>query len=338
VRKLDASRLPSSAAKDAANWIRGECNQAGYADLRPKIGIILGSGLNDLLQYMDVKQRFSYNQIPYFAPTTVSGHAGKLELGYSNGQQIAVLRGRYHFYEGHSPERLIHPVRMLHELGVEMLLVTNAAGGLNPNYRQGDLMLMRDHIGLPTLSGYNPLIGPNDDDLGPRFPPMGAAYDPELLNCLRMVATNANMNVQEGVYVMVSGPTYETPAEMRALRILGADAVGMSTVPEVIAARHVGMKVAGISCITNTATPETAESVNHEEVLVGAAATLPKLERLIREFLNTVAVKKFPQSITESHPFADVLPDNYPPSDTTDATTLPISPSSIINFTEKKRL
>lgn len=295
MRKLDISRLPSNAAKEAANWIRGECEKSGMGRIRPTVGIILGSGLNDLLGQVDVKKRFSYSEIPYFAPTTIQGHSGVLEIGENEGQQVAILRGRFHFYEGHSPERLILPVRMLHELGIETLIVTNAAGGLNPQFRQGDIMLMTDHIGLPTLSGYNPLIGPNDDHLGPRFLPMATAYDTEYINLAQHLAKQAKMTIHEGVYVMVSGPTYETPAEMRALRVLGADAVGMSTVPEVIAARHAGIRVLGISCITNSATPDTAHLVSHEEVLVGAKATMPKLDLLIKEFLTSIAPQRKPQ-------------------------------------------
>src|SRR5271165_3325172 len=287
----DAMRLPPNAAQEAADWIAQAACNAGGAQFSPKIGIILGSGLNDLLGSADIKHSFDYEEIPPFVPTTVVGHVGRLELGYVQSQAIAVLRGRFHFYEGHSPERLALPVRMLHALGVETLIVTNAAGGLNPNFRQGDLMLMRDHIGLPTLSGHNPLIGPNDDKLGPRFPPMASAYDPDLIKFVHSIAQKAKLKLREGVYIMVSGPTYETPAEMRALRMLGADAVGMSTVPEVIAARHLGMRVLGISCITNAATPETANAVNHEEVLLGAAATLPKLDRLLFEFLDASSRK-----------------------------------------------
>ena len=288
VRKFDASRLPSTAAKDAAEWVQRECRRSGHPFVRPQVGIILGSGLNELLSKMVVQQRMSYAAIPHFAQTTVTGHAGRLELGTAEGMPIAVLRGRYHLYEGHSADKLVLPVRMLRELGVETLIVTNAAGGLNPDFHRGDLMLMRDHIGLPTLAGYNPLVGPNDDALGPRFTPMGAAYDPDLLKFVQGIAQKAHVGLREGVYVMVSGPTYETPAEIRALRSMGADAVGMSTVPEVIAARHMGMRVLGISCITNAATPEAAPSVNHEEVLIGAAATLPKLDHLLTAFLGAL--------------------------------------------------
>ena len=301
-------RLPSNAAQEAADWVRDACLRQGQA-IQPKVGIILGTGLNKLLRDAKITQRFSYADIPHFAPTTVDGHIGELELGVLYEQPVAVLRGRYHFYEGHSPQHLALPVRMLHALGVETLIVTNAAGGLNPEYKQGDLMLMRDHIGLATLAGFNPLIGPNDETLGPRFPPMGAAYDPELIALTRTIAAHAQMKLREGVYVMVAGPTYETPAEMRALRMLGADAVGMSTVPEVITARHMQMKVLGISCITNTATPETAEAVNHQEVMQGAKQTLPKLDLLLHEFLYALTMKEKGQSLPPETPTSSVIPD-----------------------------
>lgn len=284
------SRLPVNAVEDAATWVRAACLRQGTMP-QPRVGIILGSGLNALLHDAEITQRFAYDDIPHFAPTTVAGHMGQLELGTLAGQSVAVLRGRYHFYEGHSPQHLALPVRLLRALGVETLIVTNAAGGLNPDYKQGDLMLMRDHIGLPTLAGFNPLIGPNDDAWGPRFTPMAAAYDPELLAMTHTLAERAHLSLQEGVYVMVAGPTYETPAEMRALRLLGADAVGMSTVPEVITARHMQMKVLGISCITNSATPETAALVNHDEVLLGAKQTVPKLDLLLHEFLQALPLK-----------------------------------------------
>lgn len=277
-------RLPGNAANAAAAWVRRVSQQRGPW-LPPRVGIILGSGLGALLADMTVVQRFAYHDIPYFAPPTVAGHAGHFELGSLFGVDLAVLRGRHHLYEGYSPQRLALPVRTLHALGVTTLIVTNAAGGLNPVYQPGDLLLLRDHIGLPTLAGLHPLVGPNDEALGPRFTPMAAAYDPALLTLAHRSAAAAHVAVHEGVYIMVAGPTYETPAEMRALRTLGADAVGMSTVPEVIAARHLGMRVLGISCITNCATPETAATVNHAEVLQGARSAIPRLNTLLHAIL-----------------------------------------------------
>jgi purine-nucleoside phosphorylase len=297
----ERSRLPSNAAQEAAAWVMDACRQQGTT-IRPSVGIILGSGLNELLHDAKISQRFSYTDIPHFAPTTVEGHVGQLELGTLNDHEVAVLRGRYHFYEGHSPQHLALPVRMLHALGVHTLIVTNAAGGLNPEFKQGDLMVLRDHIGLASLAGFNPLIGPNDESLGPRFTPMAEAYDPELIALTHDIALHTQMSLREGVYVMVSGPTYETPAEMRALRLMGADAVGMSTVPEVITARHMQMKVLGISCITNSATPETATLVNHEEVLLGAKQTLPKLDLLLHEFLHALTRKEKSQAALSEAP------------------------------------
>jgi purine-nucleoside phosphorylase len=281
-------RIPGNAASAAAAWVRRASQQQdGWQP--PRVGVILGSGLGGLLADMAVAQRFVYDDIPYFAPPTVEGHAGHFELGMLAGVHLAVLRGRHHLYEGYSPQRLALPVRTLHALGVTTLIITNAAGGLNPAFAPGDLMLVRDHIGLPTLAGLHPLLGPNDEALGPRFTPMATAYDPALLTLARQSAATAHVPLHEGVYIMVAGPTYETPAEMRALRTLGADAVGMSTVPEVIAARHVGMRVVGISCITNCATPETAATVNHTEVLTGAQRALPRLNALLHALLANLA-------------------------------------------------
>ncbi len=325
-------RLPDNAANEAAEWIAANVTGKHGRMIPPKIGIILGSGLSDLLADATITDRFAYSDIPHFAPTTVAGHAGQLELGTLQGHHIAVLRGRYHLYEGLSPQHLVLPVRTLRALGAETLIVTNAAGGLNPGFKQGDLMLMRDHIGLPTLAGMNPLIGPNDEALGPRFPAMGAAYDPELLDLTRAVALRKHLHLQEGVYIMVAGPTYETPAEMHALRVLGADAVGMSTVPEVIAARHMQMRVLGISCITNSATPETAEAVNHNEVLDGAKQTMPKLDLLLHSVLHALALKEkgqlpfadaaqptlaaLPDVAANSHVAASATPDAAPDAST----------------------
>ncbi len=309
MQHFDASRLPADAARDAAEWIRSQWSGARLGECQPRVGIILGSGLNELLHNADIKLTLDYRDIPYFGPTSVVGHTGVLEMGTSQGQQIAVLRGRYHLYEGHSPDHLALPVRVLHELGVDSLIVTNAAGGLNPAFRQGDLMIMRDHIGLPTLAGQHPLIGPNDDALGPRFPSMGAAYDSEMIQDVLNVAQKRSVRVQEGIYIMVSGPTYETPAEMRALRRLGADAVGMSTVPEVIAARHAGMRVLGISCISNQATPKTASAVNHEEVLLGAAVTVPKLDLLLDGLLEEMS-RKARQMASTSPKFSVVFDES----------------------------
>ncbi|MBA3825722.1 MAG: purine-nucleoside phosphorylase [Ktedonobacterales bacterium] len=276
-----ASPPPSQLAKAAADWIAAECQRQTGQALAPQVGIILGSGLNGVLDDAEVLVRLAYADIPHFAAPTVSGHAGQFELARLGGVPIAILRGRFHLYEGHDLAQVVLPVRVVHALGATVLIVTNAAGGLNPNFRQGELMLLSDHIGLPSLAGQNPLIGPNDAALGERFVPMGHAYDQSLRNLAQFTALKVQVALREGVYVMVSGPTYETPAELRMLRQLGADAVGMSTVPEVIAANHLGMQVLGISCITNVATPEAAAAVNHAEVLSGAELATPGLNAIL---------------------------------------------------------
>ncbi len=296
MRKIDITRLPPSAARESAYWLKERFEHTGLGVCSPKIAIILGSGLNDTLQNSTLLQRYYYQEIPHFAAPTVQGHSGVLDIAEINAQQVAILRGRFHFYEGHSGNRIILPVRVMKELGVETLIVTNAAGGLNPAFRQGDLMVIQDHIGLPTLAGSNPLVGPNDDALGPRFVPMGEAYAPEYIQLAHEVAAEHRITLREGVYLMVSGPTYETPAEIRMMRILGADAVGMSTAPEVIAARHSGMKVLGISSITNTAAPETAKNVNHEEVLAGAQMILPRLNTLLTGILQRLTAPVIPSA------------------------------------------
>jgi purine-nucleoside phosphorylase len=277
-------------ARAIAGWIAEEFDRLHGRRPEPQVAIILGSGLNDSLEDTEILWHREYEKIPSYLTTTVPGHVGRFEIGRVQGMEVAVLRGRFHLYEGHAPGLLALPVRVSHALGVRRLIVTNAAGGLNPTYHQGDLMLIQDHIGLPTLGGLHPLIGANDDMLGPRFVPMGNAYDTELRELAQIAARGAGVPLQEGVYIMVSGPTYETPAELRALRLLGADAVGMSTVPEVIAARHAGMRVLGISAITNIATPEAAPSVNHAEVLHGAAHAATALGRVLHGVLIRLAM------------------------------------------------
>ncbi len=279
---------PSQVAREAADWLVAECQRRTGQTFAPMVGIILGSGLNAVLDDAEVVARFAYTEIPHFPAPTVSGHAGQFELARLGEVNLAIMRGRYHLYEGHELDQVVLPVRVLHALGAGTLIVTNAAGGLNPDFRQGDLMVIADHIGLPTLTGWNPLTGPNDPALGERFVPMGQAYDVSLGNLAHFTALNVGVDLREGVYVMVSGPTYETPAEIRMLRQLGADAVGMSTVPEVIAANHLGMRVLGISCITNEATPEAATAVNHAEVLSGAELATPGLNAILHGVIHAL--------------------------------------------------
>jgi len=229
----------------------------------PKIGLVLGSGLGHFVDHLQEQIIIPYANIPHFRPTSVEGHTGRLIIGKANGVWIAVLQGRLHVYEGHEMEDIVFPVRVLATLGIETLILTNAAGGINLQFNQGDLVLIKDHI---NLMGRNPLVGPNISELGPRFPDMTEAYDMELLNKFSQSADEQKINLKKGVYCSVLGPTYETPAEVRMIRVMGGDMVGMSTVPESIAANHLGLKVCGISCITNMAAGIGNDKLNHEEV------------------------------------------------------------------------
>ena len=263
--------------QEAATFIRAR------AALQPAIALILGSGLGDLANDVLDAVALPYAEIPHFLRSTVPGHAGRLLIGTLEDVPVVMMQGRFHFYEGYTLEALTLPVRVMRVLGAHTLIVTNAAGGLNPAYRPGDFMLIRDHINLPGLTGANPLSGPNDERLGPRFPALARAYDAGLRALARTVAaTWPEITLHEGVYVMVSGPSYETGAELKFLRTIGADAVGMSTAPEVVVARHVGMRVLGLSLITNTATGDDTEEVNHAEVLATADTARAKFAALVR--------------------------------------------------------
>lgn len=250
--------------------------------LKPVVAIILGSGLGDLADEIEQPVIIPYTEIPHFARSTVSGHAGRLLLGTLEGVPVVAMQGRFHFYEGYTQQQLTLPTRVMHMLGAETLLVSNAAGGVNPSYHPGDFMLLRDHIFLPGLAGIGPLIGPNDGRFGPRFPPLAHAYDEALCASARNVAQALDITLHEGVYTMVAGPSFETGAELRFLRTIGTDAVGMSTVPEVVVARHMGMRVLGISLITNTATGYETEEVNHAEVLAAGDAARPRFAALVK--------------------------------------------------------
>jgi purine-nucleoside phosphorylase len=254
---------------------------------RPRIGLILGSGLNPLADEMVGADRIPYGEVPYFPTTAVAGHLGQLVIGQLGGQPVIAMQGRAHAYEGPSLQRVTFPVRVMAELGVQTLIITNAAGGIHPDYVPGDLMLINDHIGLMAMVGGNPLWGPNDDALGPRFPAMNKAYDPELRRLARRVAAEQKIPLREGVYCGLGGPTFETPAEVRFLRMMGVDAVGMSTVPEVIVARHMGLRVLGISGISNAAVDDSnaVAEANHEEVLEAGRIIVPQLMTLIRGVL-----------------------------------------------------
>mgnify|MGYP001559118870 CR=1 FL=1 len=246
----------------------------------PHIAVVLGSGLGAFADELQKAVKVDYHDIPHFPQSTVKGHAGKMVFGTLGGKRLVVMQGRFHYYEGYSLTEVTFPIRVMQALGAKDLIITNASGALNRNYHLGDLMIMSDHI---NFIGENPLRGPNDDSVGPRFPPMHGAYDSSLITVAEEIGRKICAPIQKGVYLAVSGPTYETAAELRAFRVLGADAVGMSTVPEVIVARHAGMKrVLGISCITDMATGEGHEEVNHELVIKAAAAAQPYFLGLLR--------------------------------------------------------
>lgn len=249
-------------ARQAADSIAGR-----YAE-SPRVAIVLGSGLDAVAARIASPYTISYADIPHFPQPTVQGHSAELVLGQIGGVEVAVLRGRAHIYEGNTPQQAVLPLRTLRLLGAEIVVLTNAAGGLDPVLRAGDLMVLRDHIGLPTLVGNNPLFGPNDERFGPRFPAMTDAYDAELRALAHRVAEARGVELHEGIYFMASGPSYETPAELRFMRMIGGDAVGMSTVPETIAARHMGMRVLAISCITNSATGDAPEAIEQDHAMV----------------------------------------------------------------------
>ncbi|RMF38962.1 MAG: purine-nucleoside phosphorylase [Chloroflexi bacterium] len=256
----------------------------------PRVGLILGSGLGGLADAVQDATVIPYPEIPHFPPATVVGHAGRLVIGHLEGQPVMVMQGRVHYYEGYSMAQVTFPVRVMQAIGVEILIVTNAAGGLNPDFQAGDLMLITDHINLIGMAGLNPLRGPNLDQFGPRFPPMTQAYDPELSDLARQAAAEAGIPLREGIYICLAGPSFETPADIRFLRQIGADAVGMSTVPEVTVARHGNTRVLGISGISNVAiaTPGEAEEPSHEEVLEAAQLIVPRLSTVIRGVLRAL--------------------------------------------------
>jgi purine-nucleoside phosphorylase len=252
----------------------------------PKLGLILGSGLGVLADEIENPVKIPYQDIPDFPVSTVEGHAGQLVLGRLGGFEVVAMQGRFHYYEGYSFERVTFPVRVMKGLGVETLIVTNAAGGINESFSPGDLMLISDHI---NNMGANPLIGPNDDRLGVRFPDMSEAYSKELRELAKNTAEKISLEVKEGVYVAFTGPTYETPAEIRAFRLLGADAVGMSTVPEVIVARHSGLKVLGISCITNMAAGILDQPLSHDEVIETTERVKANFILYVKELVKAIS-------------------------------------------------
>ena len=251
-------------------------------EVQPKIGLVLGSGLGAVADAVDSPTEISTDELEGWPKSTVEGHAGKLIIGDLEGQNVCVADGRVHFYEGHSMASVVVPVRALKRLGAEVLIVTNAAGGVNQNFEAGDLMLITDHINFPGMAGHSPLRGPNLDDLGPRFPDMSQAYDRELQKVAREVAAEQGIELRTGVYFFLAGPLFETPAELQFLKANGADSVGMSTVPEVTAARHAGLRVLGLSGITNMTSLDGSHAATHEETLSVSRIIAPKLVRLIK--------------------------------------------------------
>ncbi|NJD60682.1 MAG: purine-nucleoside phosphorylase [Anaerolineae bacterium] len=252
----------------------------------PQVGIILGSGLGAIAASVEYATIIPYQEIPDWPVSTVIGHQGHLVIGQLEGKEVIVMLGRVHYYEGYSIHQVALPVRVLQRLGIEILIVTNAAGAVSPNFSPGDLMLITDHINLIGMAGLNPLRGPNIDELGTRFPDMSRAYDLALLDLARKVVSEENLVLNEGVYVCLAGPSFETPADLRFLRFIGADAVGMSTVPEVITARHGGIRVLGISGISNKANLDGETITLHEEVLQAGETLAPKLTALIKGVLR----------------------------------------------------
>jgi purine-nucleoside phosphorylase len=254
--------------------------------LRPSLGVVLGSGLGAFADELTERAEIPYPEIPGWPPATAVGHAGKLILGKLGSLEVAVMAGRAHLYEGYSPAQATYGVRVLRRLGVGSMVFTNAAGGVNLSLERGGLVLISDHI---NLQGSNPLVGPNDDALGPRFPDMSDAYCRRFREAAKQVAADLCIHMPEGVYAAMLGPSYETPAEIRYLRAIGADVVGMSTVPEVIAANHMGMRVLGISCVTNMAAGILPQKINHEEVLETGAMVRDTLVKFLKALLPRLA-------------------------------------------------
>ncbi len=253
---------------------------------QPNIALILGSGLGSLADSLERPVIIPFSDLPHWPASTVPGHAGRLLIGMLEGQCVLVMQGRIHFYEGYTMQQVTLPIRVMQRLGIEILIVTNAAGAVHPDFAPGDLMLITDHINFVGLSGFNPLFGPNIDELGPRFPDMSQAYDRELMQLTRNAASERSILLREGIYIGLSGPSFEGPADLRFLRLIGADSVGMSTVSEVTVARHGNTRVLGISGISNKANLDGSSVTTHEEVLDAGMVIAPKMDLLIRGVLR----------------------------------------------------
>lgn len=262
---------------EAKDWLEDRVSST------PKVALVLGSGLGAMAEELEGREVFDYGDIPNFPTSSVEGHAGKLVFGELSGKQVVVMQGRVHYYEGWEPWQVTFGVRLFKMLGINNVLITNSAGGINPNFNAGDLMLIEDHL---NLMGFNPLMGENDDRFGPRFPDMSEAYDPHLRETILSSARDLNIPIKAGVYSAFTGPSYETPAEIRMLQTLGADAIGMSTVPEVIVANHMGMRVGGISCISNLAAGISPHKLSHAEVKETAELVKESFGALVRKFVE----------------------------------------------------
>ena len=262
--------------KETTNFLKEKTNS------NPEVGIILGTGLGGLVNEIEINHSISYEDIPNFPVSTVEGHSGRLIFGKIGGKSVVALQGRFHFYEGYPMHKVTFPVRVMKYLGIKNLIVSNASGGVNPDFEIGDLMILNDHINLIP----NPLIGHNDNELGPRFPDMSEPYCPDMITKAEQIATENNIKVQKGIYVAVTGPTLETPAEYLYFRIIGGDTVGMSTVPEVVVARHMDIPSFAISVITDLGVPGKIKKVTHEDVQAVAEVTEPKLTLIIKELIS----------------------------------------------------
>ncbi|MBE2220505.1 MAG: purine-nucleoside phosphorylase [Anaerolineae bacterium] len=273
--------IPHAYIDEAATAVRA------LTQYQPTIGLVLGSGLSGLADEIEAPDIIPYEKIPHWPVSTVQGHSGRLVIGTLEGKTVLVQQGRSHFYEGYSPAQITLPVRVMRALGIQTVILTNAAGGINRDFNAGDLMLIKDHLNFVGIAGNNPLRGPNDDSIGPRFPDVTHAYTPALRDLAKKTAVSLNISLHEGVYAYVAGPSFETPAELRFLHMIGADAVGMSTVPTVLVAAHAGMRVLGISSITNKAIldPSTGAEVSHEEVLETGKIIVPRLISLLHGIL-----------------------------------------------------
>jgi len=265
--------------KQTASYIKEK------TDFSPEVGIVLGSGLGGLVNEIETLHSLEYGTIPNFPVSTVKGHGGKLILGNLGGKKVIALQGRFHYYEGYTMQEATFPIRVFKALGISKLILSNAAGGMNPSFQVGDIVFIHDHINLMPS---NPLIGKNFDELGPRFPDMSEPYDPAMISIAKKIADKHNYRSHTGVYAAVSGPCFETPAEYRYIKSIGADLVGMSTVPEVIVARHGGTPCFAVSIVTDLGGFETAQKVSHEEVLEVATAAEKKLTTVIREMLALI--------------------------------------------------